>query len=409
MKKIAIVSMIYFWTDLEPGPSRLFQIARVFCNSGYSVEVITSDFQHFKKEKRKVEDILSAGYPFKITFIPTLAYRKNIDIRRVISSNILAKRVRKYLSQNIKEYDAVYCTIPPNDVSASVAKVCSKYRVPLIVDVEDLWPEAMALIVKNEFIRKLLFHSFYLNAEVTYKNASGVIGTSEDYTERAFKECKQSIPKDTVYVGCNLEEFDSGVLKYSDEIIKGEEEFWVTYAGSISTSYDIETLIRAAQKLYLSGHKSIKIQILGTGSKKDEYESLVKREGIENVIFRGYIPYQKMAAFLWKSDIVINSFVKGAIQSIVNKVGDYLASGKAMINALENPVFCRMVDTYKVGINIEPENINALAKIILELKKNKDFRLSMGVNARRLAEVEFDRKVSYLRIVNMVDNIIENA
>ena len=408
MKKIAIVSLGYFWTPVESGPTRFFDIAKTFCNSGYDVEVITTDFQHFDKKPRNKEKISAENYPFKITFIPTPEYKKNVDIRRVLSNISAAKNVKKYLSEHIKEYDAVYCSIPANNVAAEVSKICKENLVPCVIDIEDLWPEAMAMIVKNKFIGNVIFHSFYRDAEIAYKNASGIIGTSEDYADRAFKNQNLNIPKDTIYVGCNLDDFDSGVSKFSDEIHKPENEFWLTYAGSISTSYDIKTLILAAEQLIKQGHKDIKIKILGTGSLKEELENLTKENNIENVQFCGFTPYQKMAAFLSKSDIVINSFVKGAPQSIVNKVGDYLASGKAMINTLENPVFCKLVDKYKVGVNIEPENIDILSKTILRLKENNSERTEMGTNARHLAETEFDRKVSYLRIVDMIEKVQKN-
>lgn len=53
MKKIAIVSLGYFWTPVESGPTRFFQIANTFLNSGYEVEVVTTDFQHFERLQAK--------------------------------------------------------------------------------------------------------------------------------------------------------------------------------------------------------------------------------------------------------------------------------------------------------------------------------------------------------------------
>ena len=70
-----------------------------------------------------------------------------------------------------------------------------------------------------------------------------------------------------------------------------------------------------------------------------------------------------------------------------------------MINTLENPVFCKLVDKYDIGINVEPENVSVLKKSIEGfLKRPSD----QGDNARKLAETEFDRKVSYRRIVDIV-------
>lgn len=403
MKTIAIVSLGYFWTPMEPGPTRFFQIAMTFSNAGYDVEVITTKFQHFNKRVRDTEVIKKEHYPFRISFIDVPPYKKNVGIGRIYSNKIAARHVHAYMSERILKYAAVYCSIPANDIAAKVAVLCHQNTIPCIIDIEDLWPEAMGMVIKNERIRKFMFGSFRRDAEIVYRNADGIIGTSEDYTARAFKNRSRDIPSDTVYVGCDLDQFDVGVRKYSHEIEKSEEEFWVTYAGSISTSYDIRTLILAAKELQVQGHWCVRFQILGTGSQKEEMEELVESEGIRNVIFWGYVPYQKMAAVLSKSDLVVNSFIRGAPQSITNKVGDYLAGGKAMVNTLENPVFCSMVQKYRVGINIQPEETVALSRAVLWLKENKEERIEMGKNARNLAEKEFDRKVSYRRIVKLVE------
>lgn len=401
MRKIAIISLGYLWFPCESGPSRFYEIANNFVEAGYDVECITTSFQHFKKECRNIDLINKQGYPFKITFIETPEYKKNIDIKRVISNNVAEKNLKNYLENHINEYSGVYVAIPANNISAMVTTICKKNSVPVIVDVEDLWPEAMSMVINNSLLRKILLHSFERDAKITYNNANGIIGTSEDYTSRAFKNREKNIPAETVYVGCNLSEFDAGVEQYKDEIIKENNQFWVTYAGSISTSYDIKTLIDAGHALESS---NVHVQILGTGSLKDELEKYSK--DMKNIHFWGFTPYRKMAAVLYKSDIVVNSFIKGAPQSIVNKVGDYLASGKPMINTLENPVFCKLIDENKVGINIEPENEEALCKAINGYLSNCS--INQGLNARKLAEDKFNRSTSYKRIVTLFNNVLNN-
>lgn len=397
MKKIAIISLGYMWFPCESGTSRFYDIAMTFVNAEYDVECITTGFQHFKKAPRDKQLILSQGYPFKITFIDVPPYKRNIDIRRVLSNRAASKNLEKYLLNNIQKYDVVYVAIPANNIAAMVTSVCKEYCVPVVVDIEDLWPEAMSMVIKNNFLRKILLYSFERDAETTYRNADGIIGTSEDYTERAFRNRDKNIPAKTVYVGCNLAEFDAGVEKYSDDIEKNKGQFWVTYAGSISTSYDIKTLIDAG---YMLRDKNVHVQILGTGSLKDELEKY--SQDMDNIHFWGFTPYPKMAAVLSKSDVVVNSFVKGAPQSIVNKVGDYLASGKPMINTLENPVFCKLVEKNNIGINVEPENVKQLAEVIEKYMVNND---KQGKNARILAKTQFDRKVTYQSIVEIINDI----
>ena len=128
---------------------------------------------------------------------------------------------------------------------------------------------------------------------------------------------------------------------------------------------------------------------------------------MEYVHFWGFTAYPRMAAALANSDVVINSFVKGAPQSIVNKVGDYLASGKPMINTLENPVFCRLVDKYQFGINVEPGKPEPLKEAILEYYQDQNAAVLAGRNARQLAETRFDRKTSYQKIVEVTSCAID--
>lgn len=405
MKKIAIVSNGYAWFPVEPGPSRFYYIANIFCDEGWDVEIITTSFQHFNKQPRNRKLIKEQGYPFKITMIDTPSYKKNIDIRRVYSNKVLEKNIIKYLKNRINQYDAVYCSIPANNIAASVSKICKANNVPFVVDIEDLWPEAMSMVLKNNKLRNVLLHKMNKDAETAYSNAAGVVGTSEDYTDRAFRKRERNIPNYTVYVGCDLKQFDDGVSQFCDEISKNDSEIWVTYAGSIGTSYDIKNLIDAGIKAY-GVNNNIRIQILGTGPMKDELVEYSKNASATFVKFWGYMKYPQMAAFLAKSDILVNSFVKGAPQSIVNKIGDYLAAGKPMLNTLENPVFCSLVDKYRFGLNVEAGRADILSEAILSLCNDNAKLTEFGKNARDLAEIRFDRSVAYKEIVKLVNSTL---
>lgn len=393
MKRVMIISLGYLWFPGEPGPSRIFDLAKMLVKAGVELECVTSDFQHFTKSKRNKEIILKQDYPFKITFIKSPKYHHNISIRRILSNLVSSYRVSKYLENRLDNVDVVYLTIPSNRIAKLVSNQCRKKGVTFIVDVEDLWPEAMYRYVKNNKIRKLFLKKIEKDADEAYNNASAVVGTSEDYTSRAFKKRKRNIPNETVYVGCDLDAFDRGVLENEKYIQKNDNEYWITYTGSISNSYDIKTLIDAVNDL---SDKNIHAQILGTGGMIDELKAYSKN--MQNIHFWGYIDYDRMAAVLNKSDIVINSFVKGAPQSIVNKIGDYLASGKPIINTLENPVFCNIVNKYDIGVNIEAENVEALKNAIID-ELGDELR---GINARKLAEQQFDRKTSYKRIIDLI-------
>lgn len=403
MKKIAVISMGVMLNN-EKGYSRFRYIADFLAEHGYQVDLITTTFQHWEKVQRNLDNIKKEEYKFGLKFIYEPGYKKNIDLRRIYSHRIAAKNLTRLLEQE-DGYDLIYCEIPPNDVALAAAEYAQKKGIPFVPDVNDLWPEAMRMVLDVPVLSNVLFYPLYRDAEKVYSMVSGIIGTSDEYRDRPLKNQKLDVPKKTVYVGNEIAEFDAGVQEFSPQIHKAEGEFWVSYAGTIGTSYDIRTMVLAGKKLFNLGYSQIKIKILGGGPLKKELEHLAKEQGCSNVEFVGYAPYPKMAAYLTKSDILVNSFVKKAPQSIVTKIGDYLAAGKPMINTCMSPEFRGKVEQDGFGINIMPEDAEILADAVEKLYKDEAGRAEMGKCARRIAEEQFDRPQSYKRIIELIEEL----
>ena len=402
-KKIAVISMGVKLNG-EKGYSRFRYIGDFLSDAGYQVDLITTTFQHWEKAQRDIDAIKKEDYKFQLKFIYEPGYRKNIDLRRIRSHSIAAKNLTKLLEKE-GDYDLIYCEIPPNDVALAAAEYAKKKGIPFVPDVNDLWPEAMRMVLDIPVVSDILFYPLQRDAEKVYSLVSGIIGTSDEYRDRLLKNQKLDVPRKTVYVGNEIAEFDRGVEKYGPEIQKPEGEFWVSYAGTIGTSYDIRTMVLAGKELLDRGMSQIKFKILGGGPLKDELENLAKEQGCVNVEFVGYAPYPKMAAYLAKSDILVNSFVKKAPQSIVTKIGDYLAAGKPMINTCMSPEFRQKVENDGFGINILPEDVKILADAIAELYEDRDGCRIMGEKARKIAEEQFDRPESYKKIIELIEEL----
>lgn len=402
-KKIAVISMGVKLNG-EKGYSRFRYIGDFLSDAGYQVDLITTTFQHWEKAQRDIDAIKKEDYKFQLKFIYEPGYRKNIDLRRIRSHSIAAKNLTKLLEKE-GDYDLIYCEIPPNDVALAAAEYAKKKGIPFVPDVNDLWPEAMRMVLDIPVVSDILFYPLQRDAEKVYSLVSGIIGTSDEYRDRPLKNQKLDVPRKTVYVGNEIAEFDGGVEKYGPEIQKPEGEFWVSYAGTIGTSYDIRTMVLAGKELLDRGMSQIKFKILGGGPLKDELENLAKEQGCVNVEFVGYAPYPKMAAYLAKSDILVNSFVKKAPQSIVTKIGDYLAAGKPMINTCMSPEFRQKVENDGFGINILPEDVKILADAIAELYEDREGCRVMGEKARKIAEEQFDRPESYKKIIELIEEL----
>ena len=405
MKKIAIVA-----DDIalpgEKGLSRLHYLAELLTRCGFETEIITADFQHWEKRYRTPDEMrrLREATKSKITFLHEGAYTKNIDPKRILSYRTLSANTKRYLEAH--SYDLVYALIPDNHLCAVAGKYAKKRGIPLIVDVEDLWPEAMRMVLDIPVVSDLLFSYFTVNAKKAYRLADAVVGSSDEYRDEPLKYGVTPARSKTVYVGTELKRFDAGAKKYAKKATKPENEFWVTYAGSLGTSYDIETMIRAAVLLCDRGYENIVTLLLGGGPDKERLEALAETLNAP-VRFAGYLPYEEMAAYLCASDITVNSLVAKASQSIVSKIGDYLAAGKPMINTGLNKEFKAKVTADGFGLNVPPGDAAALADAIESLYTSPETRQTMGEAARRIAVSQFDREITYMEIVNIAQELTE--
>ncbi len=402
--KIAVVTMGVKLGYETKGYTRFLSVAQTLHAAGHEVDLITSSFQHWEKRQRDLDVFPYDIYPFGIKFVYEPGYAKNIDLKRMKSHRIAAKNLSRLLDQN-GFYDLIYCEIPPNDVAFAAAKLAENNNIPFVGDINDLWPEAMRMVLDVPIISDILFHGLAKDASEVYKRLSGVVGTSDEYAKRPYTDCDKSIEHITVYVGNDIDLFDESVKKYSDEIVKPEGEIWIIYTGTIGRSYDLETLIKASAKLNEINHRHIRIKILGDGPDMQRLQEIAN--SLEcNVDFLGYQPYEKMAAWLAKSDITINSLVAKAPQSIVTKIADYLASGHPMINTGSSLEFRDKVIDDGFGTNVAAEDHHALVDAILALINNPDMMTKMGQNARKVALEQFDRKTSYQAITKLVNKLL---
>jgi glycosyltransferase involved in cell wall biosynthesis len=382
------------------GYTRFLSLSEQLAAAGFEVELITSKFQHWEKQHRDTGDPAFHGYPFTVTFIDEPGYRDNVDVRRIISHRRAAKNLAVYLASS-PPYDLVYCEIPPNDVARRASEYARSHNIPFIVDVNDLWPDAMRMAFDVPVVSTVLFAPFTRDAQIAYRNATAIVGTSDEYASPSLARRFKSTERLTVYVGNELARFDALAQENDPVINKPPDEFWVTYAGTLGTSYDIETMIRASEILQQRGYLTIRTLIIGSGPDQSRLERLA--QGLcGKTAFVGYLDYPRMAAWLTRSDILVNSLVKKAPQSIVNKIADYVAAGKPMINTGGNPELKALVEREGIGVNIEAEDAEALADAIIALFNNSEQREKMGHNARRLATERFDRAVSYQQIVDLI-------
>lgn len=382
--------------------SRFLYLANIL-KEKHEVEIITGDFDHGSKEYFKETP---KGFSYKITMLHEPKYPRNICLQRFYSHYIWGKNVKKYLD-NRKKPDVIYCAMPTLTAAYEAGKYCEKNRVRFVVDVQDLWPEAFEMVFHVPVLSNIIFAPFGAIANAAYKRADSICAVSETYLNRALsvnKKCKEG---QCVFLGTKLEDFDTNVKNFKVIDIKStlphksKQDLWLAYCGTLGSSYDLICVFDALEIVKNKGIKPPIFIVMGDGPRRAEFERYVSKKNLD-VIFTGSLPYAKMCGLLCMCDITVNPIASGSAGSIINKHGDYAASGLPVINTQESAEYRELVDLYDMGLNSRNNDVIDLAEKMILLIKNKNLRENIGRNARMCAEEKFDRKHTYQKLVNVI-------
>ena len=303
----------------------------------------------------------------------------------------------------MKKLNVIYCATPSLTVAVKAGKYCKCNNVKFVVDVQDLWPEAFCMVFKGALFH-FAFKPMEWYANRGYTMADLAIGVSETYVQRVLSVNKNIDKGIAVFLGNDGQLFEDSEKKYSkpynDGIIR------LCYIGSLSQSYDIKMVVDAVKLASIRTNQHIRFVALGDGVYRNDFDVYAQRKGID-AEFLGRKNYPEMVGELCMSDIVINPIRKGSAASIINKVGDYAFSGKPVINTQECPEYRYLIEKYGCGINCECGNVEEVATAIVKLAESPELRNEMGKAARQLGKDKFDRRYTYPKIIEAVENLAQ--
>lgn len=383
----------------EHSNNRFNYLYNLLKKTSYNVMLITSDFSHREKIYRN-----NYNKDESIIYIHEPQYQRNISLKRFYSHLVFAKNLKRYLKDVVKP-DIVYCAVPSLNVGYVMSKYCKKNNIKFIIDIQDLWPEAFKMAFNIPILSNMIFYPMKKEADIIYASADKIIAVSDTYRDRGLKVNKKDKQGLTVFLGTDLKDLDKK-MEYQDITYKkNKNEFWIGYIGTIGSSYDIETSLKAVLQVQKE-ISNVKYILLGDGPLLEKFKKMAKELQV-NAVFLGRKDYIEAMKILSQCDIALNPLVKEASQSIINKVGDYAALGLPVVNSLQNEEYILLLDRFEAGITVECENVIMMSKEIKKLINNPDLCQSMGRCNRRLAEEKFDRKKTYSSIVDCVINIGE--
>lgn len=317
------------------------------------------------------------------------------------------KRIRNMIEFSIKFKQIAKEFELPNVIVADVNcinyepiyKFCKQNNIKLLLDIRDLWPlsivEYFNLSEKNPIIKYL-----YSREKEMYKRADGIIFSMEggkDYIiDRGWHDEINLSKIHYINNGVDLENFNKNkeINIINDRDLENDEYFKVIYTGSIRRVNNVKKIVDTAKEIHELGYKNIKFLIYGEGDDKEVLEKYCSENGLENVIFKGFIEKNKIPYILSTSNLNIFHFEQNRIKKYgasLNKMFEYFASGKPTISDCEFGY--DLINKYKTGIVVDNADAKQLAKAVLKFYEMPESEYKVYCNNALNVAKNFDYSV----------------
>lgn len=403
MKKDVVLIANYWHFEEEKSSSRYRSFADILCKE-FDMEVITSTFCHLKKAQRNEAELHLDTLPYRMKLCYEQGYSKNISIRRIRSYTKFGKNVLAYLRSR-KKPDLIMVSVPSLAVADYASKYAKENCIPLIVDIQDLWPEAFKMALNIPVVSDILFSPMMRQANRIYSRADVLMAVSDTYVARG-KRVNPTADTLSIYIGTDsslVEEKTKGI-----DIPAEENKFVVGYVGALGHSYDIKGVIDAIRLLKDEGCGDIKFTIMGDGVCRADFEEYAQKSGIDYE-FTGLLEYGRMMKTLMACDVAVNPIVGRSVSSIINKVSDYAAAGVPVINTQNSKEYRDLLVRYEAGINVESGNVRELADAILTYHDDAEYRAKCGAKEKKMYSELFDRVRIYPKLVQKMRELMDGS
>lgn len=257
-------------------------------------------------------------------------------------------------------------------------------RCPLILWVQDLWPESLSATeyVTSKHLLKIIeccvswiYHSMDLllvQSKYFIAKVSGLAGSTPViyYPNFFLEEVSEKTNSKTPFIG-----FDCA--------------FPILFAGNIGKGQAVNIILEAAT--LLRGEEDIRIIMVGEGSQRKWMMHEASERGLRNIIFLGQLSVEVMPLIMAQAGGLLVTLADKEIfrLTVPSKIQAYLAAGRPIIACL-NGAGADIVNEAEAGVVVPAENAPALAEAIRNLyltSENKKF--VMGANGRRFYEKNF--------------------
>ncbi len=376
----------YFYPEVGAPQTRILETAQHLSDRGHEVTVLTGFPNH-------PDGVIPSAYRGH------LLLREQIGDIRVIRSAVypapnrgFARRLLNHLSFALTSVlaapiagrpEVIVAESPPLFTAVAAVLIARSRRIPLVLNVADLWPEAAVQLGALRDPRAIRLaealerFAYRHSATITVPTA----GLRAALLRRGEPADKVTHVSNTVDAG----RFDARPRRSS-----GRPR--IIYCGTVGMAQGLSTLIEAAAELSNS-HDEFEFLIVGDGAERAELARMAEERGLWNVRFEGWVARDKVPELIASADVgvVCQRDLPVLEEALATKALEYMAGGRPVLASAVGDIV-RLLERSRAGISCTPGDSAALAAGIRELTSNPARAQEMGVNGSRYVRAHYSRE-----------------
>ena len=390
------------WFDPEPAIKGL-SFAKRLHKRGFDVEVVTG-FPNYPGGK------LYPGYKIRlikreivdgvqITRLPLYPSHSQSALGRIVNYVSFSASALLYGVLMAKRADVIYAYHPPLTVGITAALIRLFRRVPVVYDIQDIWPDSLRATGMVTNYRVLDIVSSI--CKIVYRSVDHIVVLSPGFKQLLFERGVPERKIDVIYNWCD-EESITNPIGVAPNDFNRSEKFSIVFAGNMGKAQALHAVLDAAEIVQKKA-SDISFVFIGGGVETENLKGLASVKRLRNVCFLQSIPMNEIGAVLRKADALMVHLKKDPLFTITipSKTQAYMALGKPLLMAGQGDA-ANLVKMAECGVTAQPEEPESIADAALKLyslsisdrnamaergKKYYESHLSLRVGIERFASI----------------------
>jgi glycosyltransferase involved in cell wall biosynthesis len=380
------------WFDPEPNIIKGLAFVRALHAAGHDVTVVTGlpnypsgrIYPGYRLRLIQHEELEGV----RITRLPLYPNHDNSALGRSLNFLSFFVAVLFYCLVRSRRFDVAYVYHPPITVGLAAALSGWLWRLPFILDVQDLWPDTVATTGLKGADR--LTPALGWICAFTYRRAALIIAQSQGMRDEL---AARQVPEAKLRVVRNWAPSENP-LPSIPEAGETAARFTIVYAGNLGRAQGLETVIEAA-RILARKRQDIAIRLIGDGVDADALRDSAL--SVPGVTIEERVSQAEIAEIYAAADALLLHLRSEPLFEITipSKTQAYLASGKPIVAGVAGEA-ARLLEESEAALVVPPEDADALARAIGQMADVPlPRRASMGDCGRRyyLERLSFERGI----------------